>query len=431
MGFFSSSQLMGNSTADCQRCKLHEKVKNPRLRPYGDGKAGLFVLGEAPGRVEDERGKPWQGEAGFELKLALREYGFSLFDDAVCLNAVNCRPPKNRTPTDHEIACCRPYVLKEISRIKPKVILGLGTPALHSLVGHRWKKTLRGVMRWRGLPIPDRDLKSWLVFTLHPSAVMRQSSVDYEFFFSHDIRTAIRLLKEPFPEFVPEVDCITYLEGSKRTDFLRALADGKWSPVVIDYETTGLKPHAEGHEIICCSIAVSPVEVYTFFVYDFTAEDWKLFRKFLASPRVKKIAHNMKFEAAWSEVRAGQAVRGWLCDTMLLCHIFDNRDNFVGLKVQAYIWFGLVDYDSHIEPYLKSDGDANQQNRIRQLLGTAKRRFELLTYCAFDSLLEYRLCNILTKLTGLEHIYRQLDKTPFVSTDYPPKFFKETYFLSE
>ena len=429
MGFFSTAVLDSQGGAKCDACKLYKQARSPKLPPWGNCNAGLFILGEAPGRVEDKKGKPWQGDAGRELKLTLHEFGFSLFDDAVSLNSVNCRPPKNRTPTEREISYCRPYVWKNIRAYKPKVILGLGTPAVQSLLGHRWKKDLKGVMRWRGLPIPDRDLNAWLIFSIHPSAVIRQGTPDWELYFSHDLKTALRLLDTPVPKFVPESKCIDYLEGSRRKEFLRNLADGKWGVVAFDYETTGLKPHAEGHQIVCCSVATSPVHVAVF-MFDLSDEELKYFQKFLKNEKILKIAHNMKFETTWSEVRAGARAVGWLCDTMLLAHVYDNRDSFTSLKFQTAIWFGLFDYDSKVSHYLEATEDgANAFNRIHQLLQHPSGKFTLLTYCAYDSLLEYRLAVVLSKLTGLRHIYNKLDKTSFCSIEYPPDFFRETYLL--
>ena len=59
---------------------------------------GILIIGEAPGQVEDRKGLPWQGGTGRLLKRTLEKQGIDLFEDCICVNAVNCRPPKNRAP---------------------------------------------------------------------------------------------------------------------------------------------------------------------------------------------------------------------------------------------------------------------------------------------------------------------------------------------
>jgi hypothetical protein len=77
---------------------------------------------------------------------------------------------------------------------------------------------------------------------------------------------------------------------------------------------------------------------------------------------------------------------------MNTAHILDNRQGICGLKFQSYVNFGVIDYDSHIAPYLKSQPDqgANAKNKIKEFI----KKFGInpvLTYCALDSLYGYRL----------------------------------------
>ena len=78
---------------------------------------------------------------------------------------------------------------------------------------------------------------------------------------------------------------------------------------------------------------------------------------------------------------------------MLAAHVLDNRTGVCGLKTQSYIHFGLPDYNSHIEKFLKSDGGGNTFNKIHQI-----PTVDLLTYGGMDAMLEFRLASIQTDL---------------------------------
>ena len=130
-----------------------------------------MVVGEAPGRSEDAAGRPFVGRAGVLLDRALLAAGVSR-DDVMVTNAVKCRPPANRTPTLAERKACFPYLLEEIRRTDPYVILALGNAALASLLGRSGVSSMRG--HWYRL---DRERETWVMPTWHPAYVMYQGGV--------------------------------------------------------------------------------------------------------------------------------------------------------------------------------------------------------------------------------------------------------------
>jgi len=91
----------------------------------GNGNAEIMFVGEAPGKNEDEKGKPFVGKAGQLLDSALAATGLDR-KDVYITNVVKCRPPRNRDPKEEEIKACSPYLDKQIEIIKPKVICTLG-----------------------------------------------------------------------------------------------------------------------------------------------------------------------------------------------------------------------------------------------------------------------------------------------------------------
>lgn len=85
-----------------------------------------MVVGEAPGRKEDERIRPFVGESG---QLIRRELANAGINDLYITNVVKCRPPDNRTPTAKEAKACYAYLAEEINRVKPQYLIALGALA--------------------------------------------------------------------------------------------------------------------------------------------------------------------------------------------------------------------------------------------------------------------------------------------------------------
>ena len=118
---------------NCTRCKLHTLGRKQIVHTTGNFQAELMFVGEAPGADEDEQGFPFVGRAGKLLTDIIAAMGFDR--EQVCIGNINrCRPPENRKPEPDETAQCRPFILREIAVIKPKVIVVLGATAAHNLL---------------------------------------------------------------------------------------------------------------------------------------------------------------------------------------------------------------------------------------------------------------------------------------------------------
>lgn len=95
----------------------------------GNPEAAVVFVGEAPGRSEDELGRPFVGRAGKLLDELLAEAGV-VRGDVWITNVVKARPPKNRDPKAPEIAHWMPVLEREIELIRPRLIVPLGRHAL-------------------------------------------------------------------------------------------------------------------------------------------------------------------------------------------------------------------------------------------------------------------------------------------------------------
>jgi DNA polymerase len=85
-----------------------------------------MLIGEAPGYWEDVKGKPFVGAAGKFLDTLLAEAGVSRAQIFIG-NILKCRPPNNREPAPDEIQACTPFLDRQITAIKPKLIITLGS----------------------------------------------------------------------------------------------------------------------------------------------------------------------------------------------------------------------------------------------------------------------------------------------------------------
>jgi uracil-DNA glycosylase len=148
----------------CTKCALGTTRTN-FVFGVGNPKAGLVLVGEAPGADEDAQGEPFVGRAGQLLNKILEAINFRREEVYIC-NILKCRPPNNREPQPDEVALCEPYLWKQIDLIKPKVILCLGRVAAQVLLK---TNDALGVMRERLYDY--RGAK--VVVTYHPAALLR------------------------------------------------------------------------------------------------------------------------------------------------------------------------------------------------------------------------------------------------------------------
>lgn len=147
----------------------------------GDPCARLLFVGEAPGEDEDRTGRPFVGRAGQLLEKMIVAMGLSRESVYIC-NVLKTRPPGNRPPTPEETQACAPYLYQQIATVAPEVIVTLGRPATHLLLGTQDAMgRLRGV--WAEFAVPpgrggvgaveSTGVRFPVMPTYHPSYVLR------------------------------------------------------------------------------------------------------------------------------------------------------------------------------------------------------------------------------------------------------------------
>ncbi|GIU71099.1 MAG: uracil-DNA glycosylase [Candidatus Nitrosocaldaceae archaeon] len=151
----------------CKLCRLAESRKNA-VPGEGNAHAEIMFIGEAPGRNEDEQGRPFVGSAGKLLDQALANAGIKR-DEVYITNIVKCRPPNNRVPLQDEVDACMPYLEKQIKLIEPLVICILGRTAYQTLLKGRSITSNRGkLINYKG--------RNYFL-TIHPAAAIYNPSL--------------------------------------------------------------------------------------------------------------------------------------------------------------------------------------------------------------------------------------------------------------
>ena len=160
----SSLDEIREEMGDCRRCKLHSTRKN-LVFGEGNDRAVLMFIGEGPGYDEDTQGRPFVGKAGQLLTRIIQSINLQR-EEVYIANIVKCRPPQNRNPEPDEILACRPFLMKQIESIRPRIICALGSVATRALL-----QTEEKITSLRGKPFDFNGIR--LIPTYHPAFLLR------------------------------------------------------------------------------------------------------------------------------------------------------------------------------------------------------------------------------------------------------------------
>ncbi len=157
---------LAGSAAEVNRCTACELHKGRTRAVPGEGpiNAEIMFIGEAPGRNEDQQGRPFVGQAGRLLEELLAEIGLTR-DEAWIGNIVKCRPPDNRDPRPEEIAACAGYLERQITLLQPKLIATLGRYSMEKFFPGARITRVHGQARRQGNRV--------LIPLFHPAYILR------------------------------------------------------------------------------------------------------------------------------------------------------------------------------------------------------------------------------------------------------------------
>lgn len=166
-------ECLQEAAKNCKGCDLYQ---NATQTVFGEGlsPASVMLIGEQPGDIEDQKGKPFVGPAGRILDRALDDARISR-DEVYVTNAVKHfkwiwrgKRRLHQKPSVRQVMACRPWLEAEIEAVQPQILVCLGATAAQSVMG----KPIP-VMKERGKFI-DSALGKLAFVTIHPSAILRQ-----------------------------------------------------------------------------------------------------------------------------------------------------------------------------------------------------------------------------------------------------------------
>lgn len=367
---------------DCTRCQLHELTNRVCVLGAGPTDAKVMVIGEAPGRREEETGVPFMGRAGKVLREALIRSGLDP-QTTYITNAVNCRPPENRTPKKGEIKACRHWVKQRIEAIKPKAVLLLGNVPLISITGEG------GIKSKRGRPF-DKDGIIYLP-TYHPAYILRDDRAMPAF--EADIRLFVDIIRRGK---IPREEGLDWTIVDTIEKFEEML-DDLYGTVSFDIETTSLYPWSREplkdnplykkrrrHGINTIGLGTKRKQWCWPIHHPGSDWDWDSDNLPAMLRRVRRkleqcilVGHNGKFDSLWMRVHHGEDWRVDF-DTMLAHYCVDENAHH-SLKLLSAVYYGAPDYDEDVKLKTGERGTIEEHCKYlaHDLYYTRKLRFTL------------------------------------------------------
>lgn len=359
-------------------------------------KVSIYIVGEAPGADEvlDPEGRFFVGRAGAELVRWLTEAGIDLKEVYVD-NVVRCALPSDmsKLPAQQQKKLrdnCVVYLQQEIARLKPRVIVALGSTALQTLLG------VSSITRWLGRRVIYTPANCYLVPVMHPAAILR-GQIEYRARCIDALRYAHELSRKPVAKSVRP--SWRFILTDKEFD--ACMCELEATPaVVVDLETRGLDVYAQDAVILGIAVACSSKKGWFIPLWQFAAQNrdadenstvhWDFehprwskaqrmrIAKLLRSRRITKIFHNAAFDMRWL-MHNGIEVSSNIYDTLIANSVLDDIDN--GLKDLAWLYTDFGGYEAELEAAKK----AGKVNRDYSKIDP----YVLAQYASYDAVATY------------------------------------------
>jgi DNA polymerase len=160
-----------SSIRSCTNCELAQ-TRSKVVIGAGNLDSKIVLIGEAPGRKEDESGLPFVGSAGKLLDNLLKEVGL-VRDDIFIGNILKCRPPKNRRPKKSEVKQCEDYLMRQLEIVSPEVIAPMGNSAWSYFQEHfGLEKQVIGYVHGEVIVVEAQWGKMKMIPLYHPAAAI-------------------------------------------------------------------------------------------------------------------------------------------------------------------------------------------------------------------------------------------------------------------
>lgn len=356
------------------RCSFYLGVKHPRIGGDGPERPTVLVVGEGPGEQEDTRGRAFVGPTGKLLRATTARAVSGRSISVRYTNATRCFSMENSPRL--AMAPCRVFLEREIEATAPERIIALGAVAMESLFGESLS-VMNYVGAWRRETFGDRKIP--VQAQIHPTAALRNTSLRPEW-----QRQYVEALLRPPPTAWADQDALS-IEYAKTVDEAVALLQACHKAKLIAYDT---EYNPDNGAFLCLAIAT---DANTAFVLPkeiaLHPRAKEAIAVLFATKKVRKAAHNWKFDAHVSVKALGVPPRTYIedewLDTASLAKVENSeRDG----RLECLEWqVGLGGHKQKLYDVLPSKTGRGYEKAYE----THPRVLEW--YCAVDALACWRL----------------------------------------
>lgn len=325
--------------ADCENCPLRRNPYVP-TEPSASERAELVVIGEAPGKTEASKKRPFVGVSGKLLEAVLTHHGIKR-KDVMLTNTVLCRPDKNATPSAEAVKCCSKRLSHEIESSGATNIVALGNSAATAILGYPTKITKERI----GPPKQSARYPGRVVIpTIHPAACLRVPDN-----FPHLLSDVGKIFHAAKTAWQPPNYRVFDDPHTAKIALTQLLADKTLDPITMDLEVGVDKDEDFGHHsnIIAAGFGISQGRAI---VIGYGALGSHQVRELLGRVVREKriIAHNGKYDFGVL-LNFGIGTGKLWYDTMLASYCFDERGGVHGLKYLGKELLGTPNWDDELK----------------------------------------------------------------------------------
>lgn len=333
----------------CDVCPLKDRQIVP---PSGDPDAKILFIGQAPARIEVQRGRPFSGPSGLAFDSALEEHGIKREDVRVD-NAVLCYWEAGERPPREAVEACRGHLDLDT----PQVIVPMGNDALGVVTGV-WD----GILSISGICFSRGNQK--VVPLTHPAFYLRTMPGEFRSF-KDGIGLVCDLISSREYDHIGSTYRLIDTKESALA-LLKGLAESPPDNLVVDLETN--QPDVPSATILCIALAWDDETGY---VIPWSSEylekhesgsggvleDWDVYEALKsaleAAPNI--VCHNAPFDVG---LLLRENINCRIKDDTLLQHYaLDERTGSQGLKAIARHTFGLPDWEEKLKEYVPRKED--------------------------------------------------------------------------
>lgn len=430
-------KLSPKASKTCESCPLKDNINvdnQVTTEYYGKPPFDVMFIAEGPGASENSQGRPFIGRTGRIIRRLVSQVGGGNKGFAFA-NIVRCRPTRvigaeirDRAPNTREINACKPNILRDIKKLKPKAIVILGDSAAKGLATYLDGNPLspkESIAAIRGkdyfVNLPD-GTRIPATVTYHFSHVLHHPNTSG--IFREDVSKIIRRVRGAIPnDYGRKGDPAVILDTvPKVKKFLRHLIKGlsKDDVVAFDYETASLQRIKS--TALTVSFAYGPDKAYVIPLdhvdTPFRANDQKkvkaLLRKFFCTKKVSfkaLVAHNLKFEQLITLDQFGTHIAMPTGDTQQRAHALNEdrksaHKNPYGLKVLVQEHLGFYHYED--------EGMSAVVSKVKSEKSAADTPLQSLAeYNAMDAYVTWRLHAWQDAWAKAEGYYDEFDRLSY------------------